>query len=226
MATLAPERGRAWLDEAELAVAALLLASPEDAALDGEDARAAVSRLRSAGALRDERLEAWLADLIGPVARPSARAVADVHAGGRLTVVASAWMSALTGTLGTAAPGDTTELAPLDAALLPSALAREVGLGPRPAPEDREDLITSVPEVEEAEAERGEDPLGELMGARRSSWRITVTDGESTRSLAVVDGGHRGYWRVELEDENADRVRLVPTATEDVTERLLALFAR
>jgi hypothetical protein len=148
--------------------------------------------------------------------------VADVHAGGRLVVVATAWANDYGCLLGTLAADGATALAPIDPMLLPSAFAREVDLGPRPAPEDREPITAGVADVEAAEAARGDDALGRLMAARRSSWRVTVTDAAGTRSLAAVDATHLGLWRVE--PEPGDRVRLVPTTAGEASERLAGLF--
>ncbi len=225
MATLDPRSRRAYLDEAELAAAVLLLVAPEDPTLEGEDAREAVARLVDAGGVRDGKLEAWLVELVAPIARPELRALAESHSGGQLWVVASAWMAAPGGTLGTLAEGSKSELAPLDPALLPSALAREVGLAPRSVPGSREPLLACISDVEQAERERGHDPLGRLMAQRRCSWRVTVTNVVETRSLAVVDGGPQGYWLCELADAELEQVRLVPAASDEVASRLLALFA-
>jgi hypothetical protein len=215
-------RERAKLDEAGLAALTVLIAGRDGEALEGESGRAALAELRAAGALEGDWPAPWVARLLAPVAAPALRAVADVHAGGRLAVVATAWASRDGCLLGTLTSDGATELAPIDPALLPSAFAREVDLGPRPAPDDREPITASVAQVEAAEAARGDDALGRVMAARRSSWRVTVADDHGTRSLAAVDAAHLGLWLVE--PEPGDRARLVPTTAGEASERLARLF--
>jgi hypothetical protein len=219
---LDPIRDRVRLDEAELAALTVLTAGRGDEALAGESGRATLAELRAAGALEGDAPAPWLARLLAPVAAPAFRAVADVHAGGRLVVVATAWANGDGCLLGTLAADGVTELAPIDPMLLPSAFAREVDLGPRPAPEEREPISAGVADVEAAEAAHGDDALGRLMAARRSSWRVTVTDGAGTRSLAAVDATGLGLWLVEPEPD--DRARLVPTTAGEVGARLARLF--
>jgi hypothetical protein len=215
-------RERAKLDEAALAALTVLIAGRGGEALEGESGRAALAELRAAGALEGDAPAPWLGQLLGPVSAPVFRAVAEVHAGGRLLVVATAWANGDGCLLGTLATDGATEFAPMDPVLLPAAFAREVDLSPRPAPEDREPLTATVAQVETAEAARGDDPLGRLMAARRSSWRVTVAGEEGTRSLAVVDARDLGDWLVGSAPE--ERARLLPTTTGEVSERLARLF--
>jgi hypothetical protein len=221
MAAVDPDRRRAALTAPELAAAALLARDPLSPALASESARAAVTELSASGVLVEGELTPWLRELLAPITDPERRALAEIHHGEGMIATAQAWLSHGRGLIGRNAADGSIELSAIEPAMLPAALAIEVGLAARPAPPDREPLIVTEAELEAP----GDGPLAALLASREGSWRITALEGEEQISLAVLDGGEQGLWLIELASENGELLALTPSTNEVVAARITGLFA-
>ena len=139
------------------------------------------------------------------------------------------------------------ELSPVEPSLLPWAIARSVGLGPR---EQTHEAPLAVPAEALGRRRRGgrrarpeaaaaalegcgprvSETLSAVLRERRSSWTATSAwmgeDGEQrVSSVAVVDGGAEGLWLSRHEGEPPDTVvHLEPVPPSVVWERIVALM--
>jgi len=234
------------LGDAQLGAAVMLLAEPDHPALADPATQASLAELESAGIVRDGKLEGFPARLLGVVAAPKLRIAVESFAGAE-TVLEQGWATEREGVWGSVASDGQLELAPIEPGLIPWAVARAVGLGPRETPEGpalavtAEALGTAVGEVAEGDAERSQEALAELdpearerllalLRGRRVSWRATSTwtgqDGvQRLTSVAVLDAGAEGLWLSHHEGETPDTiVHLEPAAPSAVWDRVIGLM--
>lgn len=213
----------------------------------GKPRKAAVKELERAGVLVDGHLEGYVAQMMAVVADPQLRLMINSLAGGPPQYGPFAAVRDEFGVWMEKTREGTTEFTPVEPSLVPWAVAKAVGLGPRPEPEfqgtlelrgsalqlalDRlaeQDVGSAARELELAtdldEPERS--LLCALLLQRRLSWRAFSTIGElAVGSVQVIDGGAGGLWFSDhLEPESADPlVRLEPTTSGAVWERIVAL---
>ena len=245
MATLDVARTAVRLADDELGTAVMLVAAPDHDSLSDPGARAALDRLRAGGILTDGGLVGYVARLVAVVAAPKLRITVERFVG-RETIVEQAWATEREGVLGAVCADGQIELSAVEPSLLPWAIARAVGLGPREraavarsltieadafggaavraatAPQDADALLRDGTRLDAAERAA---VLAALVG-RRSSWRATSvwTDARGERrlsSVAVLDGGEGGLWLTGHEGEGADAVVcLEPVAPSVVWRRI------
>lgn len=224
------------ISDAELGVAVMLLVAPEHPSLAEASSRTALASLEDAGIAQDGRIEGFPARLLGVVAAPKLRVTVESFVGAA-PVVEQGWATEREGVWGTVASDGQIELAPIEPGVMPWAVARAVGLGPRDLPAggplrlpaealgraanrlaDRDEAGAgeALAELEPADRER----LLALLRERRISWRAssawTGQDGERRlASVAVLDAGVQGLWLTRHEDTivNLDPVR--PSAVWD-----------
>jgi len=241
MATLDPSRTALELTDDELAAVGALVTGT------GDPPRALVEELERAGVVVDGRLEGYAARMMAVIGDPELRLMIERFAGGPPQYGPFAAIREEFGVWAETTREGTTEFTPVEPSLLPWAVARAVGHGPRATPGfegtlelrasalqltlDRLaelDVESAVRELELAtdldELERK--LLCALLLQRRLSWRAFSTSGESlVGSVSVIDGGEAGFWFSEHDDpESADPVvRLEPTTAGAVWERIVAL---
>lgn len=231
------------LSDDELGAAIMLVVAPEHPSLAEPGSRASIESLESAGIVREGRIEGFPARLLAVVAGPKLRVSVESFVG-RATVLEQAWATEREGVWGVAAADGTIELTPVEPGLIPWAVARAVGLGPRERPDGpplsvpaellgaaaeqlaEGDVAAAAAELEPETRER----LLALLRERRISWRATSvwSDLEGERhvsSVAVLDAGVEGLWLTRHEGEPPDTiVHLEPAAPSTVWDRVLALM--
>ena len=234
------------LDDAELGAAVMLLAAPDHPSLADPATQASLAALENAGIVRDGRLEGFPARLLGVVAAPKLRMAVESFVGAA-PVLEQAWATEREGVWGAVASDGDIELAPIEPGLIPWAVARAVGLGPRQTPEGpalqapAEALGAATLAIGEGDADGAREALTVLEPAaverllallreRRVSWRATSTwkghDGAPRlSSVAVLDAGSEGLWLSRHEGESPDTiVHLEPAAPSAVWDRVVALM--
>lgn len=197
--------------------------------------------------LVDGRLEGYAARMMAVVADPQLRLMINSLAGGPPQYGPFAAVRDAFGVWMEKTRDGTTEFTPVEPPLIPWAVAKAVGLGPRPEPEfatafelrasalqlaidllAKQDVESAVAEFEPATDLNAVEQqlLWAILLQRRLSWRAFSTSGETLiASVQVIDGGESGLWFSEhLEPESADPlVRLEPTTSGAVWERIVAL---
>jgi hypothetical protein len=246
VAELDVSRAALLLSDEELGVAVMLLVAPDHPSLAGSSSQAAVARLERAGIVAGGKVQGYPARLLAVVAAPKLRVTIEKFVAGE-PVVEQAWATEREGVLGAVTREGRIELTPVEPSLLPWAIARAVGLGPREHGErepisvpaevlglaaealwsgDGEAAAAAVADCEPAAGAR----LLELLRERRLSWTATskwTDEGgeEHLTSVAVVDGGAEGLWLSSHEGEPPDAVvRLEPVRPSAVWERVVALM--
>jgi hypothetical protein len=153
--------------------------------------------------------------------------------------VEQAWATEREGVWGVVAADGMIELTPIEPGLIPWAVARAVGLGPRDKPDSP--ALQAPAQVLGAAAEGGAaEALSELepevrerllaiLRERRLSWRATSVWSDSEEqhvtSVAVLDAGVEGLWLTRHEGEPPDTiVHLEPVAPSEVWERVVSLM--
>jgi hypothetical protein len=241
MARLDLSRTALELDDAEFAAVGALLTG------SGAAPKAAVEELERAGVLVDGRLEGYAARMMAVIAAPQLRLMIERFAAGPPQYGPFAAVRDEFGVWAEKTREGTTEFTPVEPSLVPWAVAKAVGLGPR-AESDFEGTL----ELRASALQLALDRLAEMDGdsaarelelatdleeierkllcsvllERRLSWRAFSTSGDSlVASVAVIDGGESGLWLSEhLDPESADPlVVLTPTTSGDVWERIVAL---
>jgi hypothetical protein len=246
VADLDVSRSAVLLSDEELGAAVMLLAAPEHPALAEPASLAAVESLESAGIVRDGRVSGYPARLLAIVAAPKLRVTIEKFVAGA-PVVEQAWATEREGVLGEVTRDGRIELTPVEPSLLPWAIARSVGLGPRAMVHSEPivvgaealgaaaDAVASGDEAGARAALDGCEPhvvatLPKLLAERRLSWTATSTwtgsDGEQRlTSVAVVDGGVEGLWLSRHEGEPPDTlIHLEPVKPSVVWDRIVDLM--
>lgn len=250
MALLDVARRRVRLTDAELALACTLASDPESELLTSEEAQPVVDGLERAGIIAGDRLVPSVAELVGLVASPKLRVILETFVAGEV-VVLSAWADERRGALGNPAGPGLIELTPIEPLMLPWAVARAAGLGPRPVPAVTEPVTVTAGALDEAtvallddgpeaaaaalaagaeidEAERA--ALVAMLAGRRMSWRassiwIDAQESRRTRTLTVIDGGDGGLWRsVRSEDSSEPVITLEPAGADTLWWDLIRLM--
>ena len=251
MPALDESRTALVLSEEELAVATLLGGEPNHPSLGEPPAPDVIERLERAGIASGGRLWGYPARLLAVVAAPKLRVTVERFAAAE-TVVDRAWSTERYGVWGEVTRERAIELTPVEPGLLPWAILRAVGLGPRARPKlDRPIALASsaldeaferyaAGDREAAEATLEQSGLGpdeqavflELLRNRRLSWRASSiwTDaelGERIGSVTVIDGGDSGLWLVDHDDDPLDpRVSVAPTRPSEAWKRIVELMPR
>jgi hypothetical protein len=246
VATLDASRTALLLSDEELGAAVMLLAAPDHPSLAEPSSRAAVESLECAGVVADGRVQGYPARLLAVVAAPKLRITIEKFAAGE-PVVEQAWATEREGVLGVVTADGRVELTPVEPSLLPWAIARAVGLGPRERPHEDElvveaealglaaEALAAGDEDAAAAALASFDPgvrevLPAVLRERRLSWTATsswaAADGEPRlSSVAVLDAGAEGLWLTRHEGEPPDTtVHLQPVPPSVVWERIVALM--
>jgi hypothetical protein len=232
-------------------VIGLLLTSPDDRSLNSRRSKAVRSELEQAGIVLDGRLEGYVAQLMAVIGEPDLRLVIerfttdDPRPGPFAAVRDDAGVWAETTRDGT------TEFTPIEPSLVPWAVARAVGLGPRQENEfdgrlelPAASLQLALDRLGKGDVERADgelmrttsldaterDVLCKLLVDRRLSWRAfsvwhDAAGEPQVVSVAVLDGGDSGFWLSSHEPPGADDavVVLEPTSAGEVWERIVAL---
>ncbi len=246
VASLDVRRAALRVSDEELGVAVMLLAAPEHPSLAEPGSQAAMAGLERAGIVADGGVRGYPARLLAIVAAPKLRVTVETFVAGE-PVIEQAWATEREGVLGAVVDGGEIELTPVEPSLLPWAIARSVGLGPR---EQRHEAPIAVPAAALGRAAEAvaahdagaaaaalegcgagvSDTLLTVLRERRSSWTATSAwtgeDGEQhVSSVAVLDGGAEGLWLSRHEGEAPDAiVHLEPVAPSVVWERIVALM--
>jgi hypothetical protein len=237
MASLDIPRTALCLSDAELGAAVMLLTGAQHPLMDAPTTQEAVASLEAAGILEDGRPTGYPARLLAIVTAPKLRiAVESYFAGGpRLD---QAWATEREGVLGSVTADGTIELTPVEPSLLPWAIARWVGLGPREHGERRPITVgaeafgiagDAVERGDEEAARAALDGLDErvlaVLRERRLSWRATSAwsdaRGEHVSSVAVLDAATEGLW---LTHHDGDDVHLEPVPPSRVWEAIDGLM--
>lgn len=231
MAKLDASRTALEVSDVELAVGAMLLATPDHPSLSSPAAREAVGRLEEAGVVDDGRVSGYAAELLSVVAAPKLEVIVEKFMAER-TVVDYAWATEAHAVWGEATRDRALELTPVEPGLIPWAISRSVGLGPRAdassdlrislhsstldrafellATEGRqaaEDALESDTELEPDS--RG--VLIQLLLDRQLSWRASSSwkdpeRGQQIAWVAVIDGGESGLWLSDNDEDPRDPV--------------------
>lgn len=250
MATLDPSRTALELSEDELSVGARLLAAPGHASLSQPSAVAAIRGLEQAGALENGQPSGYPADLLALVAAPKLRVIVEKFVVER-TVIDYAWATERQAVWGEGKGEDAVELTPVEPGLIPWAIARSVGLGPRPRPRLDRPLTLRASALDEAfnrlfaeGSDAAEEALArtqltaderqaflELLLGRRLSWRASSCPAEpgsleeELAWVAVIDGGEGGLWLSEHGGSEHDpTVTLEPISPGAAWERIVELM--
>ena len=244
VASLDAGRAALVLSDEELGAAVMLLAVPEHPSLAEPSSRATVEALERAGIVVDGQVRGFPARLLAIVAAPRLRITVEKFVAGA-PVVEQAWATEREGVLGAVTREGDIELTPVEPSLLPWAVSRAVGLGPRECPHEEPIDVGAEPFGQAAEAvARRDDDAAEaaleaceasatLLGVlreRRLSWTATSAwtgiDGEQrVQSVAVLDAGAEGLWLTRHEGEPpAATVHLEPVRPSVVWERIVALM--
>lgn len=185
----------------QLALLAATAAGVDDR-LDGRPEAATVrAQLMAAGAL-GAQAPPWVGRLARVVARPRARIAADARSPAGATIAHRAWVGDEHGVVGREASEERIELVVVPRGLVVLALARTLGMRPRPEPADAPAFVVD----------------GE-PGDVRAAWRFAGMEAED--ALSVLDLGERGLWVAEPAGE---RLRLSPTTLRAVLERVAVLL--
>jgi len=250
LATLDPSRTAIELTEEELGVATMLFATPDHPALEDPERRETVGALERAGIAADGRVGGYPSALLAVVAEPKLTLIVERFVTER-TVLERAWSTELHAVWAAAAGDGAIELTPVEPTLLPWAIARAVGLGPRAsAPLDTrislpssaldqayEELAVGHREAAESVLEQRAEldaperrAFLDLLRDRRSSWRASSRwrdeeHGEQVSEVAVIDGGRSGLWLREYDEDAIDpTVRLTPIPPSVAWKRIVALM--
>jgi hypothetical protein len=239
-------RAAVTLSDEELGVAVMLLAAPDHPSLAEPGSQAALAALERAGIVSEGRVQGYPARLLAIVAAPKLRVTIERFVA-EAPVVEQAWATEREGVLGAVVGDGQIELTPVEPSLLPWAISRSVGLGPRERPHDTPlqvgaealgraaEAIAAGDRDAAAAALEGCEPrvrevLLAVLSERRVSWTAssawTGTDGEQrVQSVAVLDGGAEGLWLTRHEGEFPDStVHLEPVPPSVVWERILGLM--
>jgi EspG family len=231
------------LNDDELGAAVMLLVAPDHPSLREPGSQAALESLTAAGIVVGGRIEGFPARLLAVVAAPKLRVTVESFVGAA-TVLEQAWATEREGVWGLAAPDGTIELSPVEPGLIPWAIARAVGLGPRAQPDGPPLRVPAVllgaaaeqladggaaAALEELDPDERERLLA-LLRERRLSWRASSVwsdrpDSQRISSVAVLDAGVEGLWLTRHEGEPPDTVvHLEPAAPSAVWDRVVALM--
>lgn len=241
-ARLDAARAALRLTDDELGAALMLVAAPEHPSLAEPGSRASIESLTEAGIVTGGRIEGFPARLLSVVAAPKLRVSVESFVAAA-PVVEQAWATEREAVWGVVASDGMIELTPIEPGLIPWAVARAVGLGPRDKPDSP--ALRAPAQVLGAAAERladGEaaEALAELepevrerllavLRERRLSWRATSAwsdeEEQHVASVAVLDAGVEGLWLTRHEGEPPDTiVHLEPVAPSEVWERVVSLM--
>jgi hypothetical protein len=139
------------------------------------------------------------------------------------------WATPREAVVGAPARPGVVELAALEPALIPFAIAQAVSLRRCPAPPDRTPIRLPVAAYRAAQ-QRGPVPpqLAAIVRQRRMSWRAMSAwrngmGQPRTRSLHVTDAGRSGLWRLRVEKPD---LLIEPTDARDVWRGLTELLPR
>jgi EspG family len=246
VARLDVPRAALRLSDDELGVAVMLMVAPDHPSLAEPASRAVLATLEEAGLVVDGRIEGFPARLLAVVAAPKLRVTVEMFVGVD-TRVEQAWATEREGVMGTVAADGQIELSPVEPALLPWAIAREVGLGPRRMPErgaiavPAEALGLAADRLAERDRDGAESALADLDGEsaetllallteRRLSWRAssawTELGGDRrVESVAVLDAGVEGLWLTRHEgDPDSPTIHLEPVPPSVVWDRVVDLM--
>lgn len=231
---------RLAVSSAHLAAASLWLEGHEPT----DDLRDAAAELEAAGLARDGHVAPRLGELLEVMLRPHVKLSLEVQTP-TSTELDLVWLRPELAVAAEVA-GDVMTLEPIDPLLVPTDLARRLGVrnGPPAAPTGPLDIDTGLldrleerartstaPELRGWLAEQGIDDevWGEALVAavrdRRATWRVGsgwVADEQvETRSLTILDGGRGGAYEVVPDDAGASpRATLHPRSARDVLDRL------
>ncbi len=249
MAGLDVARTALVLTEEELAVAALLGAEPEHPSLAEPPAPEMIERLERAGIASGGRVSGYPARLLAVVAAPKLRVTVERFAAAE-TLVDRAWATERFGVWGEVTRERALELTPVEPGLLPWAISRAVGLGPRARPKLERPIALASSALDEAferyaagDREAAEATLEksglapderaaflDLLRDRRLSWRASSiwTDselGERLGSVAVIDAGSSGLWLVDHSDDPLDpMLSVTPIRPSQAWRRIVELM--
>lgn len=246
VASLDAGRAALLLSDAELGAAVMLLAAPDHPSLAEPSSQAAIDSLERAGIVADGQVRGFPARLLAIVAAPKLRITIEKFVAGE-PAVEQAWATEREGVLGAVTRDGDIELTPVEPSLLPWAVSRAVGLGPRDCPHEEPIAIGAEPFGRAAEAiarhdgdaaeaaledldPQERDTLLGVLRERRLSWTATSAwtgmDGEQrVQSVAVLDAGVEGLWLSRHEGEPpATTVHLEPVRPSVVWERIAALM--
>ena len=232
------------LSDGELGVASVLLTQPKHDLLATAEARHALRRLECEGLVEGRRLAGPAERLVETILRADLRlTVETIEPGGREVV--QLWLAAEEGTVGTRVGDDELELHRIEAAdaaaLVLELLELPERVSPAPAPAGTlpgpaydaayeraraGDLDGAREELRAAADDPRHAALADaILDAPRSS-RVTAApaDGEE-RSLALVDPGGGGLWRLYREGSGpSEQVRVRPLSSEQAADALRALL--
>ena len=249
MARLDPSRSAVEVDELELTVAHLLLTDPTDKLLDTTESKTVRVELERAGIVEDGAVTGYPARLLSVVLQPELRLMLERFAA-ETPIRDFAAVSGSIGVWGEGRSGGATEFTPIEPELIPWAVARAVGLGPRKLSavsgpiEFRaatlEDALTcaaqgdiegaaNVLATDDGLPSEKRDALLHVLLQRRLSWRAvsvwTGSNGEKAAAgVAAIDGGDAGLWLSSRSDDSAEAtVRLQSVESSVVWDRIVAL---
>ncbi len=231
MAELDASRTALEVSDVELAVGAMLLATPDHPSLSSPAALEAVGRLEEAGVVDDGRVSGYAAELLSVVAAKKLEVIVEKFVAER-TVVDYAWATEAHAVWGEATRERMLELTPVEPGLLPWAISRSVGLGPRAAARSdqrislRSSALDRVLELVATEGRQAaEDALEsdtelepysrgvlvQLLLDRRLSWRASSSwkdpeRGQQIAWVAIIDGGESGLWLSDNDEDPRDPV--------------------
>lgn len=250
MAEVDALRRRLRLNKAELAAVETTGITSDGVGQESE--RLLVEALTAAEVIKDGRIPGWVNELLGIVARPALRIAIDVLTIDRLAY--SIWATPSGAVTGTPMDDGTTELATIDSIMIPFAITQIVGLRRRPPGAGRGPIrlrasaFAAIEQQAAAGIERDSlrqslsiddltdgdlDALVDLVGQRRTSWRISTVWSDGTRrhtpeGLHVLDAGEAGLWIITAADWQAgDPMLTLSEVTAGVVwERLMGLLPR
>jgi hypothetical protein len=242
MARLDPSRTAVELTDDELAAVGTIVTG------SGKPDKQALAELERAGVVADGRIpEGYVARMMAVIGDPQLRLMVQRFAAGPPESGPFAAVRDEFGVWSERTRDGTTEFTPVEPSLIPWAVAKAVGIGPRPDPAfegtlelrasalqlalDRlaeNDVESAARELELATEldETGRKVLIAMLLQRRLSWRAFSVLGETLHaSVAAIDGGEGGLWFSEhVDPESPDPlVRLEPTTPADVWERIVGL---
>jgi EspG family len=251
MARLDRTRTAVELTEEELAVIGLLLTSPDDRALKSRKSKALQSELEQAGIVVDGQLEGYAARLMAVIGEPDLRLVIERFTTDEPRPGPFAAVRDDAGVWAETTRDGATDFTPIEPSLIPWAVARAVGLGPRDEANfdgrlelTGRSLQLALDRLTKGDVEKADDELlrttsldaserevlCKLLVDRRLSWRAfsvwhNAAGEPEVVAVAVVDGGESGFWLSSHEPPGADDavVVLEPTSAGEVWERIVAL---
>ncbi|MDJ0664788.1 MAG: ESX secretion-associated protein EspG [Acidimicrobiia bacterium] len=205
--------------------------------------QASPPELSSSGLLASGRLDPLVASLLQVMTEPDLVLSVESQAAGELELI-TFWRRHTRAVAGTTGPGRRFLISLVSAELLPFDLAQAVSLAPCAQPQYRGKF--TVPRQVLASARRSAatsaEAAGETMVAagvsaewadrlvaafllQRSRWAIESVSLQSTRatsSLAVLDAGHAGFWR--LHPIGGDEIEVTPVGFDRLLDLISALI--